>query len=150
MTERYSAQIHFAKEKLSDDEYEEILSKFEGLDQVEIETRKDEFQEGQFSEAATTIALNAAAVIVHGIDVLVSLYQLARSHPAFVRASFQDGDGNEILPVERNYIDAGAVGEESVVVVVEGDVNAEGDVYLVGKSGIGWMKGSETETDHEE
>lgn len=150
MSRTYDAQFRYNEDKISDEEYDEILAEFEGLDQVEIETRKDEFQEAQFSEAATTIALNAAAVVVHGTDVLVSLYQIARAHPAFAGVSLQDGDGNEILPVGRDYIDAGVVGEESVIVTIEGDINVEGDVYLVEKSAIDWMKGAETEADHEE
>lgn len=150
MSRTYNAQFRYNEDEISDEEYDEILAEFEGLDQVEIETRKDEFQEAQLSEAATTIALNAAAVVVHGTDLLVSLYQIARSHPAFAGVSLRDGDGNKILPVSRDYIDAGAVGEESVIVTVEGDINAEGDVYLVEKSAIDWMKGAETETDHEE
>lgn len=132
MTNRYDTQFYFNKARISDEEYEEIIDQFEEFDQVEIETRKEDLYEGLYSDPATVIALNAAGVVVHGIDVLISLYEIAQSHPGFARAKIEDENGEEIQPVQRDYIDAGVVNKESVIETVEGDVN----IYFVRDSDI--------------
>ena len=144
MTESYSAQVRFAKEELSDDEYEKILEEFEQVEQVEIETRKKEMGEAHLSDPATVIALNAAGLVVHGTDVLISIYQIARSHPGFAGAKIQDENGEEIQTVGRDYIDAGAVEQESII------GNVEGDVYIVRESDIDWDTVMKAGTKHEE
>ena len=144
MTYRYNAQVRFAKEQLSDDEYEEILKEFEQFEEIEIETRKKEMGVAQLSDPATLIALNAAGLVVHGTDVLVSIYKIAQAHPGFAGADIQDENGESIQAVGRDYIDVGAVKQETVI------ENVEGDVYLVRESDIDQDMVRKAGTKHEE
>ena len=144
MTESYNAQIRFNREKLSDEEHEGILEQFEQFEEIEIETHKKKMEEAQLADPATVIALNAAALVVHGTDVLVSIYKIARSHPAFAGADIQDENGESIQAVGRDYIDVGAVKQETVI------ENVKDDVYLVRDSDIDWDTVMKAGTKHEE
>lgn len=151
MSKRYNAEFRFSKDHVSDDEFEQILEQFEQFEQVEIEARRKYRGISQLAEPATHIALIAAGVAVHGTDVLVSMYQIARSNPGFVMASIQDENGESIETVGQDYIDAGVVDKEATI----GTLNVEGDgntinLYLVNDSDIDQDRLREAGTEREE
>ena len=151
MSKRYNAKFSFSKDQVSDDEYEQILEEFEQVEQVEIETRKEDRGVARLSDPATHLALTAAGLPIHGTDVLLSMYQIARAHPAFVTASIQDENGESIETVGQDYIDAGVVDKEAAI----GELNVEGDdntinLYLVNGSDIDHDRLREAGTEREE
>lgn len=142
MTERYDADFRFRKENITDEEYEELIEQFERIDQVEIETRQKDLQEALLSDPATFIELTAVSLTVHGTDILISLYQIARDYPSFAHANIRDENGEKIEEVDRTVVDTGAVEESAIIGHVEGDLTlvlaSDIDYGKVAKAGTGF------------
>lgn len=144
MAERYDATFRFRKEEISDEEYNELVSRIEDFDQVEIETHREDIQEARLSDPATTADLTAMLIIVNGVNALISLYQIAQDHPAFAGANIRDESEEEFVRIDEAYINIGAVEKDAIVGKVEADV------YLVKQSDIDFEKVAKAGTKYEE
>jgi hypothetical protein len=151
MTETYAIDLHFREEDISDEEYDAILQEIEELeDDVEIISRKEDRKFDALSaDPATVVALNAALLAVHGTDILLTVYQIARNHPAFASVLIQDESGERVETLTRDHIEAGEIDEDVIIGTVEGDVNI-GDVFLVAESDVDWLEIAQGADDGEE
>ena len=88
MTETYELDLYFREGDITDEEYDNLMNEAEQMDgEIEIKERKGKAYESEHADPATTTALTAGTLLVHGTDVMISLYKLARSHPGFSHTS---------------------------------------------------------------
>jgi len=143
MTGTYSANVNFVNEDITDDDYEQAISRLEAVDGVDVEERKQNVAMVANSEAGGSLTLIAATLAVTSIDTLVNIYKLARENPSFYHVWITDEDDNKIEPwgderMEFYGIDGD---DDRVLAKVDGDdnnveINVDGPVYFVNSSEV--------------
>lgn len=129
MTETYELELHFREQDITDEEYDDFMNEVEQMDgEIEIKERKSKAYESEHADPATTTALTAGTLLVHGTDVMISLYKLAHSHPGFAHSSIYREDGTQIKQWNEKLMEMEDIDENHGAVI--GNINIEGDVTI--------------------
>lgn len=131
---QYHVTVDFRSEDYSDEDHEQRIAQLEELDSdIEVKTPKMSREFVTADATSTVVMLTCCQLVVTSGDTLLHLYEVLRdSSNLFSIRTVNDG-GKQVKEYTENRLEIESMEENdgAIIGTVEGDLNVDGDVYLV-------------------